>query len=118
MREAERQQRDAESQAQVLGALGEGADDDFGRGAVRTTFSEVMFDEPGLMEAESVAELHLLEHLAVRALLAHPLPVRMWCVPGPRCVDLVQQIQFHRSPRSGLRDADARWIVRDGLYIM
>ena len=72
-----RQQRHAEAEPDVLGGLGERADHDLGRRAVRAALAEVVLDEPRDVEADLVGEPHLVEHLGVRALLALPLPVRV-----------------------------------------
>ena len=96
VREAVGEQRHPEPEADVPGHLRQRTDDDFGGRAVRPSLPEVVLDEPGHVEAELVGELHLVEHLAVRALLPCPLAPRMRsCFPRSGRVDLVQQVQLH-----------------------
>ena len=52
-----------------------------------------------MLKPTSSASLHLLEHLAVGALLAAALAVRVRAaVPRARRVDLVEQVQLHEVP--------------------
>ena len=95
--EAERHQRDAEAEADVLGRLRERAEHDLGCGAVRATFAEVVLDEPHGVEAEGVGELDLVEHLVVRALLGLALPVRVRPRPTARGSISYSRSSFTRS---------------------
>ena len=99
MREAIRQQCYTEPQPQVLGGLCQGSEYDFRRRAMRTTLAKVMFDEPRDVEPELIRELHLIEHLVIRALLSRSLPGRMLTgVPRSRCIDFIEQIELHLEP--------------------
>src|SRR5438477_5027242 len=114
MGEAIRQQRYAESQAKVFRGLCQSSEHYFGRRTMRPPLAKVMLDEPGNIESELIGELHLIEHLVVRALLPRSLPIGMLArIPWPRCIDFVEQIELHphslRAMNSGLpRDPNER----------
>ena len=74
-------QRDAEAEADVLGALRERADDHLGRRRVRAALAEVVLDVPGGVEAELVGQLDLLERLPV-GLPARPAAGRRGAAPA------------------------------------
>ena len=61
--EAIRQQRHTEAETNVLGGLGERADHDLWRRAVRSPLTKMVLHEPRDVEAHLVGELHLIEHL-------------------------------------------------------
>ena len=69
MAELVRHEHDAEAEAQVLGGLGQRADDHLGGGRVRPALAEVVLDVPHGVEAERVGQLDLLERLGVGLLL-------------------------------------------------
>jgi hypothetical protein len=90
-------ERDAESEANVLGGPRERADDHLGGGRVGAPLAEVVLDVPAGVEPELVGEQDLLEGLLVRPLLGLPLTVGV--LPGPRLgdINLVEQVQLHGS---------------------
>jgi hypothetical protein len=96
--EAVRHQGHAEPEPDLLGDLGQGADQDLGGRAVRAPLPEVVLDVPGRVEAEPVGKADLLQRLAVRPLLGLALTPRVAASPGFGHIDLVQQVQLHRSP--------------------
>ena len=93
-----RHERDAEPEADLLGALRERADDDLGRGRVRSPLAEVVLDVPCGVEAQLVGELDLLERLLVGLLLRLSLAPRVGPGPGLGDVDLVEHVEFHGLP--------------------
>nr|WP_257808802.1 hypothetical protein [Mesorhizobium sp. J428] len=69
-----RGQADAVPDADVLGALGYGAEENLRRGGVRILFQEMMLDFPHVIEAEPVGEFDLVESVVEQLLLRtlHP----------------------------------------------
>ena len=66
------QQADAVADAQVLGHRRDVAVQHLGVGAVRVLVEEVVLDRPEGVKAHPVAELHLLDRVAVRLVLVRP----------------------------------------------
>ena len=93
------QQRHAEAEADVLGRLGERADHDLGRGAVRAALAEVVLDEPRDVEAELSASFICSSISAYARCSRVALAVRVRArLPRSWRVDLVQQVQLHGVP--------------------
>ena len=57
------------AQADVLGPLRRGGEEDLGGGGVGVLLEEVMFDFPGVVDAEIVGELDLIEGVLEELLL-------------------------------------------------
>ena len=72
----------------VLGALAGGAEEDLGRGGVGVFLEEMVLDLPGVVVAEPVGQLDLVE----RVLIELPLVVRP---PRARQLQLVEDAEFH-----------------------
>jgi hypothetical protein len=83
-----RRQHDAVAEANALCPLRARGEKHFGRRRVRVLFEEVVLDLPGVVDAQPVGELHLIERLLVQAELA-PL------VPRPRQLVLVENPELH-----------------------
>jgi hypothetical protein len=64
---------------------------------VRAALAEMVLDAPDGVEAQPVGELDLLEGLLVGLLLGLALPVGMRLGPRLGDVDLVEQVELHRS---------------------
>jgi hypothetical protein len=63
---------------------------------MRATLAKVMLHEPSDIETDLISQADLLQHFPISPLLPLPLRVRVGLVtPGPRSIDLVQQIQLH-----------------------
>jgi hypothetical protein len=58
----------------VLGALRAGGEENLGRGRVRIFFQEMMLDFPGVVDAEFVGELDLVERLLQQPVLGAVIP--------------------------------------------
>ena len=78
---ARRHERDAVAEADVLRALAAGGEEDLGRGGVRVLLEEVVLDLPGVVDAEPVGELDLVERLLEQPVLAarRPQGRGIWC---------------------------------------
>ena len=85
---ARRHQHDAVAEPDLLGALRAGGEEDLRRRGVRVLLEEVVLDLPGVVDAELVGELDLVERV-----LEQPLLVAL--VPRPRQLVLVEDAEFH-----------------------
>ena len=75
-----RQLHDAVAEADVLRALARGGEEHLRRGGVRVLLEEVVLDLPGVVEAEPVGELDLVERVLEEPVLAVRVPVAgSWC---------------------------------------
>ena len=84
---------DAVPEADPLGALRRGGEEQLGRARVRVLLEEVVLDDPCAVDADPVGELDLLERLG-----EHPPLVAV--VPGPGHLVLEEQPELHRrTPR-------------------
>src|SRR5580693_7655856 len=83
-----RHERDAVTQANVLGALRAGGEENFRRGGMRIFLEEVMFDFPSVIDAEAVCELDLVERVLEKLELVAVFP-------RPRQLVLVEDSEFH-----------------------
>ena len=85
---------DAVAEPDLLGALARRGEEDLGRRRVRVLLEEVVLDLPGVVVAESVGELDLIERVLDQPVLA---------VRGPRARELmlVEDAELHagRPPR-------------------
>ena len=81
---------DAVAEADLLGALAGGGEEELRRRRVGVFLEEVMLDLPRVVVAALVGELDLLE----RVLVERQLVVR---TPGPRQLQLVENAEFHRA---------------------
>jgi hypothetical protein len=79
---------DAVTEPDVLGALARGTEKHLGRRGMRIFLQEVMLHFPGVVEAERVSELDLVEGLLEELVLAVFVPV-----PGQ--LMLVENAEFH-----------------------
>ncbi len=72
----------------ALGALAARSEEDLGRGRVRVLLEEVVLDLPGVVDAELVGELDLVERFLEEALLRA-------LGPRPRKLVLVEDPELH-----------------------
>jgi len=79
---------DAVADLDALGEHGTGGQEQFGRGAVRVFFEEMMLDRPHVIEDQLVGQLYLLEAVVVDGAL-------LLRRPGTRNRDLVEQAELH-----------------------
>ena len=79
---------DAVAEPDVLGALAGGAEEDLGRRGVGVFLEEVVLDLPGVVVAEPVGQLHLVERVLIElAFVVRP--------PRARQLQLVEDAEFH-----------------------
>ena len=90
MVELKRQQPHAMGDANIFGALADGAKEHFGRGTMRIFLQEVMLDLPHEIETEPIAELDLLQRLPVDIVFAA-------VIPRPGHLHFKMQTEFHNS---------------------
>ena len=88
MVERGRELNDAMTQADALGALARGGEEDLGSAGVRVLLKEVVLDLPDVVEAETVGDLDLLQRVVEQLLLGA-------LVPGARELVLVEQPESH-----------------------
>src|ERR1700759_1673170 len=93
------------TEANALGALAGGAEEDFGRGGVRVLLEEVMLDLPGVVVAELVGELDLGKRVLQELVLA----LR---APRARKLMLVKDTELHGS----LAFAEGRHAIDDSRH--
>ena len=79
----------AMAEPDALGALARRAEEHLGGGGVRVLLEEVMLDHPGIVVAEFVGELELVERLLKQLVFAGR-------GPGARQLMLVEHAEFHR----------------------
>src|SRR5262249_46137865 len=96
-----RHQHDAVPEANALGALRAGAEEHLGCGGVRIFLEEVVLDLPGVVDAQAVGELNLIERFLVQAQLGA-------VVPWPRQLVLVEDPEFHGDSFPGRESTLAR----------
>ena len=84
---------DAVAEADVLGALAGGGEEDLRRRGVGVLLEEVVLDLPDVVEAELVGELDLLERVLEQAVLV------VGC-HGPRKLVFVEDAELHGSLRA------------------
>jgi hypothetical protein len=87
-----RHQADAVAEAYFLGALRACGEEDFRGGGVRIFLEKMVFDFPGVIDAEFVGELDLVERLLEQPLLGA-------VVPRSRQLVLVENAEFHGRSR-------------------
>src|SRR4029453_5587491 len=110
---AGRHQRDAVAAPDLLRALAARGQEHLGGGGVRVLLEKVVLDLPGVVDAEPVGELDLVERLLEQPALAV-------ASPGPRDLVLVEDAELHLvvlRPGAGvtpLRRAVAREPRRSG----
>ena len=85
---ARRHQHDAVAEPDALGALRAGGEEHLRRGGVRVLLEEVVLDLPGVVDAELVGELHLVERLLEQPELGA-------LDPRPRQLMLVEDAELH-----------------------
>src|SRR5262249_43268598 len=83
-----RHQADAVAEPDALGALRARREEDFRRGGVRIFLEEMVLDFPGVVDAELVGELDLLEGFLQQAVFGT-------VVPRPRQLMLVENAELH-----------------------
>src|SRR5262249_41268862 len=83
-----RQLDDAVAEPDTTRALGRGAEEDLGGRAVRVLLEEVVLDQPGVVVAQPVRQLDLLQRVLEELILA-PL------VPRTRKLVLIKDTEFH-----------------------
>ena len=84
------QLHDAVREADVLGALAGGGEKHLGRRRVRIFLEEMVLDLPGVVVAEPVGQLDLVERVLVEPVLAAGLP-------RARQLQLVENAELHRA---------------------
>src|SRR6266851_6529620 len=108
-----RQLHDAVAEANLFGALARRPEKDLGRRRVRILFEEMMLDFPGVIIAEPVGQLDLVERVLVELQFAAGQP-------RARQLQLVEDAEFHhrssctRSPTLPRERGRAGWGRRDG----
>jgi hypothetical protein len=70
----EGQQADAMGDADVPGALADGAEENFGSGTVRVFLQEVVLDLPDVVETDTVGQFDLCECFTINVALAQGVP--------------------------------------------
>jgi hypothetical protein len=85
-----RQLHDAVREADALGALARRGEEHLGGRRMRILFEEMMLDLPGIVVAEPVGQLDLVERVLIELQLAAGQP-------GPRQLQLVKDPEFHLS---------------------
>jgi hypothetical protein len=88
--EVEGQKPDAVGDPDIPGPLTDRAVEDFGRGAVRVFFEEVMLDFPNVIHPDVIGQFDLREGFPVGVVFAER-------VPRPRRLHLVQQAELHKT---------------------
>ena len=96
---------DAVAEADALGALARRGQEDLGRRGMRVLLEEVVLDLPGVVVAEPVGELDLLERALQQAILAV-------LVPRSRQLVLVEDPELH----GRLLDPSARPRLRQPMF--
>ena len=87
---------DAVAEPDVLGALAGGAEKHLGRRRMRVLLEEVVLDLPGVVVAEPVGQLDLVERVLIElAFVVRP--------PRARQLQLVEDAEFHRFLLHALR---------------
>ena len=81
------------AEANVLGALARGGEEDLGGGGVRVLFEEVVLDLEDVIEAELVGELDLFERLLIDAVLGVWIPGRL--IVRLRELQFVEETELH-----------------------
>ncbi len=88
-RRARRQLHDAVREPDVLGALARGTEKHLGGRRMRIFFEKMVLDLPGIVVAEPVGQLDLVERVLVEPQLAARLP-------RPRQLQLIENAELHR----------------------
>ena len=83
-----RHQADAVAEADSLGALRAGGEENLGRRGVRIFLEKMVLDFPGVVDAEPVGEFDLVERFGKQ-------PVLVAVVPWTRQLVLVENAEFH-----------------------
>src|SRR6516162_9061402 len=91
---------DAVAEADVLGPLAGGPEKHLRRRAMRVFFEEVVLYHPSIVVAAPIGDLELCQRIVIELALSSGLP-------RPRQLQLVENTEFHCSPRIGPSTAAA-----------
>ena len=83
------------TEADPLGALGNGGEEQIRSARVRVLLEEVMLDDPRAVEAQPIRQFDLLHGFVELSLLVTR-------VPGPGHFVLEEQTELHRAPRTAV----------------
>src|SRR5207302_10983230 len=106
-----RHQRDAVTEADPVGALRAGGEEDLGGRGVRVFLEEMVLDLPDVVDAEPVGQLDLIERIVIEP----PLGV---VIPGGagrlRQLVFVEQAEFHRGDLSKIPTSQPSLLAGEG----